>query len=260
MQYIVSSLEDAKLHKRFHDGRVGGLDVPRTLMSNARVVTKCERCIPMLRRSMASKKLRDSGDEIVEIGRRDALVARNTAVKVLEVVEEELGAVRTTEDDLWGQLVLKGTNQRLDAKPKSPSHEAQDELSTLGKAGLIPKHDRHKVYLYIQDSKCLGLCLCERIEQARPILSATGTEQAVVELGDERKPADLGISRIWVATEFRRSSIARQLLDTARRNFLGGIEVLQDQVAFSQPTTSGAKLARSWFGKEDGWLVYVEET
>ena len=35
------------------------------------------------------------------------------------------------------------------------------------------------------------------------------------------------------------------------------IELKQSDVAFSQPTESGARLARRWTGKAYGWLVYV---
>jgi hypothetical protein len=32
----------------------------------------------------------------------------------------------------------------------------------------------------------------------------------------------------------------------------------KDQVAFSQPTDAGARLARKWTGKKYGWLVYID--
>jgi hypothetical protein len=32
----------------------------------------------------------------------------------------------------------------------------------------------------------------------------------------------------------------------------------REQVAFSQPTAAGTKLARKWMGKMSGWSVYVD--
>jgi N-acetyltransferase len=34
--------------------------------------------------------------------------------------------------------------------------------------------------------------------------------------------------------------------------------IAMEMIAFSQPTESGARLARKWFGKESGWHVYAE--
>jgi len=36
------------------------------------------------------------------------------------------------------------------------------------------------------------------------------------------------------------------------------VEVPKGMVAFSQPTESGARLAREWFGMQSGWSVYVD--
>jgi N-acetyltransferase len=68
----------------------------------------------------------------------------------------------------------------------------------------------------------------------------------------------MGISRIWVSKQFRKKGLARTLLDCARGNFMYGLTVEKRQTAFSQPTESGGKLARRYFGCEAGWHVYME--
>ena len=83
-------------------------------------------------------------------------------------------------------------------------------------------------------------------------------EGGAIRICDEDSAAMLGISRIWTSDSSRRQGIARRLLDCAIENFEFAISIPKDKVAFSQPTESGAKLARSWFGKDNGWLVYAE--
>jgi len=239
MEYVPSNAADAKLHRTFHDARVGGLDVPRGLAGSARVVQKCARCRPGVRLGVtASRRESEADDVVVEIGRRDAQAARNAAARVLEVVEEELGAVRTGLEELWSQVSLEeGTADHVDTPRKV---------------------DRYKVYLYLQGHKCLGFCLVERIQRARPTLPCAPVDDSNLELGAERRPASMGVSRIWVTAEYRRAHVAQRLLDAARKSFVPGLELGKDRVAFSQPTSSGARLARSWFGCEDGWLVYSD--
>jgi N-acetyltransferase len=113
-----------------------------------------------------------------------------------------------------------------------------------------------------------------------------------ITLSKQPSPAGLGISRIWTAPRSRKQKIASELLDTAlahhaeRLMKLAGYNDvlafeqepgikhfdptwharpspdmkarLKELVAFSQPTEAGARLARKWFGKRDGWLVYVD--
>lgn len=63
--------------------------------------------------------------------------------------------------------------------------------------------------------------------------------------------AVLGVSRIWVAPKYRRKGIATRLLEAGRNSFVYGAIVPKSQVAFSQPTEDGLKLATEYFGKED---------
>jgi N-acetyltransferase len=66
----------------------------------------------------------------------------------------------------------------------------------------------------------------------------------------------MGISRIWVSKCARKQGIAKRLLRFAAKRFIYHFNIPKEQIAFSQPTESGTRLARKWFGKESGWLVY----
>lgn len=115
-----------------------------------------------------------------------------------------------------------------------------------------------------------------------------------IQLSTNRHHAIMGISRIWTSSTVRGQGIAKRLIETAIRrhnimaaenakdraeheagklrpgfaerdrdvvrDMLGHIEKIEhkEQVAFSQPTDAGAKLARKWYGKAYGWSVYID--
>jgi len=83
-------------------------------------------------------------------------------------------------------------------------------------------------------------------------------QSSAVTISDEAKPATMGVSRIWTSASARRNGVARKMLNCATDNFLYGMRLSKKTVAFSQPTESGGSLARRWFGKECGWLVYCD--
>ena len=64
-----------------------------------------------------------------------------------------------------------------------------------------------------------------------------------------------GISHIWVDARDRRQGVARALLDAVREHFAMGFDVPLDQLAFSQPTSLGRRLAVAYTGAE-AFLVY----
>lgn len=49
----------------------------------------------------------------------------------------------------------------------------------------------------------------------------------------------IGIRQIWVNEKFRKQKVANNLVDSARKNFLYGIIIPRDAIAFSQPTGDG---------------------
>lgn len=64
-----------------------------------------------------------------------------------------------------------------------------------------------------------------------------------------------GISHIWVEARDRRQGVARSLLNAVREHFAMGFDVPLDQLAFSQPTAYGRRLAVAFTGTER-FLVY----
>lgn len=236
MEYIPSNAEDAALHKRFHDMNVDGIEMGRAFVEyiGANAVART-----------------GSDSFIAVITRRDSLGARNRAKRVLNVVNSELSAVAISDNHLWGLLSI------------SHPHAAGVNVR------IPPSSDAFKVFLYIQGTACVGLCLAAAIASAQRVLrqgspdpkvgSSPGCKKSSsVVASVDSEPVLMGISRLWTSRSHRAKGIATNLLDAAADAFLYGFRIPKDKIAFSQPTESGCRLARKWFGAEDGWHVYVE--
>lgn len=172
------------------------------------------------------------GNIVTRVTREDQSTKRTHVETVLDAVEQELGGVGIPSSILWCNI-----------------------------------RQRYAVFLYIRGDDCLGVCVAQKITSARRVLPFTENVQAnaadenadksIIASKDDY-PATLGISRIWTSKQARRKGIAKMLLDMAISNFEFAVSIPKEMVAFSQPTDSGTRLARSWFGREDGWLVYAE--
>ncbi|KAA8645472.1 ESCO family N-acetyltransferase [Aspergillus tanneri] len=226
MEYVPSNSEDASLHKKFHDMNSTGVDLGKAFM-----------------RANASRWVyeatRFEEGYVVIVDRKASPTAKNQAKKVLEVIGKELSSPEIQDEVLWSQV-------------EAPKH--------LRKNGSSEKVDRYKVFLHMKDSRCVGACLTERIWESRPVekpsAAQNGTDSAVT-VREETHPAIVGISRIWTSGSSRRKGIAMDLLDCVVSNFIYGMEIPKEQMAFSQPTGSGKALAQSFFGDEE-WHVYEE--
>lgn len=226
MEYIPSNAEDAALHKKFHEMNTTGID-----LGKAFVKANASRWVYEATRF-------DEG-YVVIVDRKATPTAKNQAKKVLEVVRRELSSPEIEDEVLWSQT-------------EPPGH--------LQRNGSIEKVDRYKVFLHMKDSRCVGLCLTERIWESRPVqISEKNSDQngSSITAGQETHPALVGVSRIWTSESSRRKGIAMDLLDCVVSNFIYGMEISKDQIAFSQPTESGKRLAQSFFGSDE-WHVYNE--
>ncbi|OJD24565.1 hypothetical protein ACJ73_04073 [Blastomyces percursus] len=239
MEYIPSNAEDVALHKKFHDMNSSGVDLGKAFVrANAcRWVYEAARF--------------DEG-YVVIVDRKSSPSARSQAMRVLEVVNRELSAPDIEESVLWSQT----------EPPKR-----------LRKNGAKEEADRFKVFLHMKDSKCVGLCLTERIWEShlvkRPDRSGrtgtgTGTNgerfnsSSSITASEEAHPAVVGISRVWTSVSSRRKGIAMDLLDCVVSNYIYGMEIPKSKIAFSQPTESGCRLLEAFFGPDEPWHVYKE--
>jgi len=281
MEYVSSSIEDRKLHDKYHKQNTEGFEVGKDFVRKSRAHTVFEGAM--------------SGDRICVIDRNDTYARRKKALAALEIVQRELGAVSIPEKQIWG---VKGADL-------PPDHT----------------EPRCKAYMYIRDNKCVGFLLVERIAEAQRVVAppASAAEKAElrskssmsamealkarkraeegvlartascpIHLSTTKYPASMGVSRLWTSPTHRHQNVATTLLDTAladhnqrakrsqrlevehgelsvypRTALVGQLELPRydggkENLAFSQPTEAGARLARKWFGKTYGWMVYID--
>ncbi|ETN41386.1 uncharacterized protein HMPREF1541_03321 [Cyphellophora europaea CBS 101466] len=249
MTYTPSSESDTTLHVMYHNRHSCGIELGKPFLKSA--MKWCYE-VPNIPGS------------VVVVDRKISLPSRKVVQKVLEVVNKELGSVDISEEELWSQRPVPGDT---------------DESR---------KCDRYKAFLHVIDGKCVAIALAERISKAYRVLPSvtlepvekmdldnnTGGAPAVqnpqyptpspvehhaLNLSKEQHPAVVGVSRIWTSKAFRRKGIANNLLDCVVNQFIYGMEIAREEVAFSQPTDAGASLSKAWFDEPAGWGVYVEE-
>ena len=239
MDYISSNTEDAALHQEFHKMNSSGVDVGKILTKDAATKSIGPR----------SKSLRE-GEAVLIVDRRSSVASRNQVKKILDVVNRELSAPEIPQNDLWQAL-------ESNAKVLSKRTRAQEVSDT--------RDVRFKAFLYLKGDTCIGCCLIEKISSAYTVVKPPNAEQQIecalpesscISISEKTEAVLLGITRIWTSRASRRQGVAETLLDCARSHFFYGMEVTKDLVAFSQPTQSGAQLARRWYGTETGWHVF----
>ncbi|KAI5293355.1 N-acetyltransferase O1 (Establishment of cohesion protein 1) [Ascosphaera acerosa] len=263
MDYVPANEEDARTHAKYHHAKLSadGVDLGRAFI-----------------KANASRWIYEAArfDEgyVVIVDRKSSPAARNQARKVLEVVHEELGAAEIAEASLWGQAEPPA---HLRSGPPRGPFAAHADMEAW-QAAQTERADRFKVFLHMKDSRCVGLCLAERIWEAHPVARSPLQHQppdtpasttpdstarpafisSSLATASAPEPAIVGISRIWTSASARRKGIAMDLLDCVRSNYIYGMEIPKEQIAFSQPTESGCRLIQSFYGDDATWHVYQE--
>jgi hypothetical protein len=77
------------------------------------------------------------------------------------------------------------------------------------------------------------------IDYSRSLLTPNSRTQS-------RSSVVLGISMIWVDSNYRRNGVGRRLCDAARMRYVYGNVVPRSQIAFSQPTEAGHMFAMAY--------------
>ncbi|KAH6637722.1 sister chromatid cohesion acetyltransferas-like protein Eco1 [Boeremia exigua] len=271
MEYIPSNAADVALHNKFHATNRGGVDCTKATAARLR------------------QKQVWSGDGgfVAVVGRRDATALRNKASEVLRVVNAELAAVPVADGELWSQTT------RAEGAALSKCDRFKVYLYVRGQkcvAACLAESIREAFTVLAQgdvsgaasgntsgnasgnasgtasgnaSGTASGNASGTASGNASGNASATASEQqpsqsSSISVSTAADTVLLGISRIWVSSQFRKQGLARRLLDVARGDFTYGLTVDKRLTAFSQPTESGGKLARSYFGCEAGWHVYMD--
>lgn len=283
MEYIASSDEDRKLHDMYHKQNLEGYEVGKDFLSKGREGSVFKTSI--------------KGDEIAAVDGHDNVWRRKRARAALDVVQRELGAVDIPDDQLWDKETVHAMSKVGASRHMVYMYVRQNkcvgfllvEHIAEGKKVLEPAKPASAKDTPPATAKTSAL---ERLRARRALQEEEDKNIASqpIRIATKSSPAKLGISRIWTAPTHRGQGIANSLLDQAIQHYndrvaehnsaktidadpseedsvadkpkqetAESLEIISmDQVAFSQPTDAGAKLARKWFGKKYGWLVYVD--
>ncbi|GAB7337466.1 hypothetical protein MBLNU457_g2801t1 [Dothideomycetes sp. NU457] len=241
MTYVPSNAEDSALHAAFHGQSIDGAEITKNF-----------------RRHYEKSALwrGNNNDIVIRVEMHQNIWHRKRMESILEVVTRELGAVVIPTEELTSTI---GLIPRSKEEPRRlTTSEGQKSMTYQDDVPYSETQLRYQAYLYLSGTKCVGVCLTERLLEAYEVLptcEGPATSDSPITVSDIPSPATIGISRIWTSKSYRGKGIAVAMLNSVVTN--SRIErVPKDMVAFSQPTTSGARLARKWFGKEHGWLVY----
>ncbi|RMZ03967.1 hypothetical protein D0860_06566 [Hortaea werneckii] len=282
MSYTASSVEDRKLHDKYHRQNTEGFDVGKEFVA----------------KSLPQKIFEGAreGDAICEVDCFDNYHRKKKAQTVLEVVQRELGAVEIEEKRLWDR----------DASNKEPIFRAYMYIRGTKCVGFLLVEqikDARRVVESVRVKKTAaktevqGKTAAEALKARKRAVEVAERIAASepIQLSQQAHRARLGVSRIWTSPNFRHQNVASSLLDTMVKHHERGIrdnantgggsgveskrpsssaekagfieqradsidEMTRgkEDVAFSQPTESGARLARRWFGRLYGWSVYVD--
>ena len=132
---------------------------------------------------------------------------------------------------------------------------AMSELMELVNNELNAPHDENdfwskpngkgKAFAYIKNERAVGVITMEVLNNDRGRWMIYENKNLI----DHVRPKFiLGISRIWVCRTQRSHGIATKLLEVAREHTIYGKPVEKWEVAWSQPTESGGKLASKYNG------------
>lgn len=270
MEYIASSDEDRKLHDKYHKQHAEGYDVGKDFLSKGRPGSVF--------------KTSKAGDEIAAVDGSDNPWRRKRARAALDVVQRELGAVDIPDEQLW-----KASPRHLAGDASMRRHTVYMYVRQNKCIGLLlAEHiaEAKRVLEPVKPSKKddpakATMSALEKLRARRAAQSDEVVAKQPIQLSTKSSPAKLGISRIWTSPTHRGHGIAQCLLDRAlghhsecgfdhmgqcgnedgdaQKKPESSIQcITKDNVAFSQPTEAGARLARKWLGRNYGWLVYID--
>lgn len=131
-----------------------------------------------------------------------------------------------------------------------------DEIKALLDAELcstptLPEGLRAFIYLEARTGRLLGCAITEPLTRAfGAVPPDDAADEGIITHDGVARTALCGISHIWTDRRCRRKGIARALLDCIREHFAMGFQLPIDQLAFSQPTAAGRRLAAAYTGTE----------
>lgn len=227
MTYNASSPGDITQHKKYHDLHLNGRRWHSTwgdIVSRMGVESSCDNhatpsssdtkshCLQtLLKRNDTNRIMSHQEEYIVMISPKKPNEVKST-LELMEIVNDELNAPHD-ENGFWSQ--------------------------TNGWEG-----SRGKAFVYVKNGKAVGVITVEDLTYtARGRWMIVESRDVVTTAIPDVK---IGISRIWVCRNERGRGVATKLLECARKKTVYGSILEKWELAWSQPSDSGAKLATSY--------------
>lgn len=233
MAYNTSSPKDLTQHKKYHDLHLNGKkwltswgdivvrigsssydELKSSLETSTNVAGPIN---SLLHHRDKARHSSDDGDYIVMISPKRYNEVRAT-LDLMRIVNDELNAPHD-ENDFWSEI---------------------NETDKL----------QGRAFVYVKENRAVGVITVEYLENTkRGKWMILETRELVPKVIPEVK---LGISRIWVCRNQRHNKIATKLLECARKKSIYGNTVNKWEIAWSQPSESGGKLANSYNAVKHG--------
>jgi hypothetical protein len=195
----------------------------------------------------------EKNHRVVIIDCKQSIAVRSHGQAVLGVTSEALGPIHVEKEELW--------------------REIPDPQSANATPALVP---RFRIFVHYIDDLAISVILAERIrygcsyhpgrsirEDGGPLLGEPGALNETLDLQLHTKyPAWVSIERIWVREGHRRQGYATKMVDLVRENFVRGLPLTKNQIAFSCPFGNGVAFAREYCHgvfREAPFLVNADE-
>lgn len=161
------------------------------------------------------------------------------------------------KERLWFENCLNiSMNSGLDGMWPSELWSETQNPQSPNDSKLVP---RFKIYVYTVGLDVASVVLAERIaeggeyyygpkiydQNGRLPSPIPANPQELVSL-DSTFPVFICIDRMWTHRDHRRNGYATRLIDYIRKDFIGGIQIRKDQIAFSLPTEDGRAFAAKY--------------
>jgi N-acetyltransferase len=298
MSYTPSIPEDVHLHTMYHNRDTAGIELSKPFLKSAMrwcytvpsipgSVVVVDRKIALPARRAVQKVLEIVNKELgsVDIKEEELWSQRNPdgqgkegedvgkkcdRYKVfLHVIDDKCVGVCLAERIVKAHRVVPVESASGETIPLNGHHGSKTEVTSGPVTPAATETDYNNTSTTNNDNHNTSTSSSEEISKPQiptPIPSPTATtythshpRPSSISITEQTYPAVVGVSRIWTSRAHRHKGIAANLLECVMSQFIYGMEIEREQVAFSQPTEAGAGLARSWFGEDTGWGVYRED-
>ena len=135
--------------------------------------------------------------------------------------------------------------------------EVVDSAMGISPAGKPRQPSRSEAYLCIVDKRVAGFLLVEPLMENDRVATSY-VEKNVRVTSDDKNIKDkarmVGVSRIWVHSDYQRRGLATRMMDAMRMKYRMPMRVERHELAFTHTSPAGAKFVETYAGKK--FLVY----